>query len=85
MEISMNSMKIGDIAQVIRLNLTGRIRQRLQDIGLIEGTRIQCTLKSPSGDPKAFLIRGAVMAIRSEDCENVRVIIHKEPITPHTY
>ncbi len=43
------------------------MRRRLQDIGLIEGTKVEMYTKSPSGDPIAFLIRGAVIALRTED------------------
>ena len=43
----------------------------LQDIGLIEGTKVECIQKSPSGDPIAFLIRGAVIALRTEDSSSV--------------
>ena len=37
------------------------------DIGLVPGTRVKCVLKSPLGDPAAYKIRGAIMAIRKED------------------
>ena len=47
------------------------ILKRLQDIGLIEGTKVECIQKSPSGDPIAFLIRGAVIALRTEDSSSV--------------
>ncbi|MFQ7025812.1 MAG: FeoA family protein [Acutalibacteraceae bacterium] len=47
------------------------MRRRLQDIGLIEGTKVECIQKSPSGDPIAFLIRGAVIALRTEDSSSV--------------
>ena len=49
------------------------MRRRLQDIGLIEGTNITCLQKSPTGDPVAYLIRGAVIALRSEDSSQVVV------------
>ena len=44
---------------------------RLQDIGLIEGTEVLCLQKSPSGDPVAYLIRGAVIALRGEDSSKI--------------
>jgi ferrous iron transport protein A len=69
----MKDMKIGDRAKVKRLELSGAIRRRLRDIGLIEGTNVECTLKSPSGDPAAYLIRGAIIAIRSEDSGRVLI------------
>lgn len=46
----------------------------MQDIGLIEGTPVECLQKSPSGDPVAYLIRGAVIALRRED--SGRVMVH---------
>lgn len=49
------------------------MRRRLQDIGMIEGTTVECVGKSPLGDPCAFLIRGAVIALRKEDAGSVMV------------
>jgi ferrous iron transport protein A len=49
------------------------MRRRLLDIGLIENTDVECLGRSPGGDPTAFLIRGAVIAIRSEDCKNILI------------
>jgi ferrous iron transport protein A len=68
---SLSNLKEGETATVKKLRSTGSMRRRLQDIGLIEGTRVECLQKSPSGDPIAFLIRGAVIALRSEDSCNV--------------
>lgn len=63
----------GERAVVSELRSTGSMRRRLLDIGLINGTEIECIGRSPGGDPSAFLIRGAVIAIRSEDCNNILV------------
>lgn len=70
---SLNDLKQGQTATVKSLLSTGSIRRRLQDIGLIEGTEVECLQKSPAGDPVAYLIRGAVIALRSEDSSNVLV------------
>lgn len=58
---------------VKKINSEGSIRRRLLDIGLIEGTKIENVLISPAGDPKAFLIRGAVIALRNEDSKMIVV------------
>lgn len=63
----------GQTATVKKLLSTGSIRRRLLDIGLIENTEVECLGRSPSGDPTAFLIRGAVIAIRTEDCGKILV------------
>ena len=70
---SLNTLKQGQTAQVKLLLSTGSIRRRLQDIGLIEGTKVECLQKSPAGDPIAYLTRGAVIALRSEDSSNVLI------------
>lgn len=67
----LSCIKPGERAVVSSLNLSGSMRRRLLDIGLIENTDVECIGRSPGGDPSAFLIRGAVIAIRSEDCKNI--------------
>lgn len=71
--LSLNNLPEGENARVTNLLSTGSMRRRLQDIGLVEGTRIECLQKSPAGDPIAYLIRGAVIALRSEDSRNVLI------------
>lgn len=70
---NLNDIKPGQSAKVKELLSTGSIRRRLLDIGLIENTEVECLGRSPAGDPSAFLIRGAVIAIRSEDCRNILI------------
>lgn len=69
------SLAEGETAVVSELLNSGSIRRRLQDIGLIRGTPVSCFLRGAAGDISAFLIRGAVIALRREDSE--RVIVRK--------
>ncbi len=66
-------LKNGETARVVSLLATGSMRRRMLDIGLIEGTEVECIQKSPLGDPVAYLIRGAVIALRNEDSANILV------------
>ena len=70
---SLNHIKPGERAAVQQLLTTGPMRRRLLDLGLVPGTRIECVGQSPSGDPKAYLIRGAAIALRSEDARNILI------------
>ena len=72
---SLNELNPGETAVVKELKTMGSIRRRLLDIGLVKDTKIECVGKSPAGDPAAFLIRGAVIAIRSEDMKDIVVRI----------
>ena len=60
-------------ATVKRLDTPTQMRRRFLDIGLIEGTRVLCVGKSPANDPSAYLIRGAVIAIRRRDAQTVAI------------
>ncbi len=72
-EIRLDEMRPGEIAIVRALHTEGTLRRRLQDIGLIEGTVVECIGRSPSGDPHAYLIRGAVIAIRAANGKEIMV------------
>ena len=43
------------------------------DLGLVPGTRIQALRQSPGGDPVAFNIRGAVIALRLDTASQVKI------------
>ena len=70
---SLTNLKVGQRARVTALHSGGSMRRRLQDIGLIAGTEVECVQKSPAGDPVAYLIRGALIALRSEDSARVMI------------
>jgi ferrous iron transport protein A len=72
---TLTELKEGQSARVVSLLATDSMRRRLQDLGLIEGTRVECLQKSPSGDPVAYLIRGAAIALRTEDSSDILVSV----------
>ena len=43
------------------------------DLGIINNTNIEVLQKSPYGDPTAYFIRGAVIALRDEDAKKIIV------------
>lgn len=70
---TLNDVLPGEKAIISKLCTDGSIRRRLLDIGLVENTEVECLGRSPCGDPTAFLIRGAVIAIRSEECSAIMI------------
>ena len=67
----LSDLQPGQRGIVGTLHSTGAMRRRLLDIGLVEDTAVECLGRSPGGDPAAYLIRGAVIAIRREDSAGV--------------
>ena len=70
-EIPLCDMEKGQKGRVIRLETKSELRKRLRELGLLEKTTVECVRESPAGDPKAYLIRGAVIALRNEDAAAV--------------
>lgn len=71
--LDMGALLPGQCARVKALRCSGGLRRRLMDIGLVDGTSVECLGVSPGGDPKSFLIRGAVIALRREDCRDILI------------
>lgn len=78
-DLHLTDLRFGQSAVVSALSADGAIRRRLQDMGLIEGTRVECVGVSPLGDPAAYLIRGAVVALRKKDADFVSIRGARQP------
>ncbi len=66
-------LTVGSIGQVVSVELNGLLRRRILDLGLVPGTPVQCIRKSPAGNPVAYLIRGTLIALRSDDARLIKV------------
>ena len=70
-DMTLDKLPVGQTRRIAAVGGQGALRRRLLDIGLIPGTRVTCTAVSPAGDPAAYLIRGAVIALRGRDAGGV--------------
>ncbi len=66
-KMRLTDLPLGKTGQVLELNAEGLLRNRLLDLGLVPETVVEAVRRSPVGDPVAFRIRGALMALRSEE------------------
>lgn len=66
-------LPVGGFGVVRKLGAIGTSRRRMLDLGLINGTVVETVLSSPAGDPMAYMIRGAVIALRSEEAGKILV------------
>ncbi len=67
----LSDLKKGDKAIIKDIQLEGAMKRRLLDIGLIKDSKIECALESPFKDPKAYWIRGTLIAIRNNDASKI--------------
>ena len=71
--VTLDQIHLGDKAIIHNVMSDDRIRRRLLDIGLVDGTCVECVLEDTHRSFIAYLIRGAVIAIRVEDLRNIMV------------
>ena len=71
--MTLEKLRPGQAGTVLALRLEGPLRRRLQDLGLVDGARLRCLGRSPLGDPSAYLICGAAIALRRTDCRRSEV------------
>lgn len=45
---------------------------RLYDLGFTPGASVECLFAAPSGNPRAYLIRGTVIALRNSDAAAIK-------------
>jgi DtxR family Mn-dependent transcriptional regulator len=70
----------GQTGRVVQLlpRLRGAERRRLLDLGMLPGTLVRAELRSPVGDPVAYRVRGALIALRHDQARHIQVNLIKE-------
>ncbi len=71
--MNLSDLKVGESCRVGRVTADGPGRRRLLDLGLVPGTVVQAIRRSPLGDPTAYAIRGATVALRVEQAATIEV------------
>ena len=71
----LDELQVGASGRVTDVKRSDAMGRRLRDLGLIEGERVTCVGVSPLGDPRAYRICGAVIALRSSDAACVEVTV----------
>jgi DtxR family Mn-dependent transcriptional regulator len=71
----LTALKSGEegIVEFISAACMGPERRRLQDFGLVPGSRISCDFSSPFGSPIAYSIRGSTLGLRRQQARNVMI------------
>jgi DtxR family Mn-dependent transcriptional regulator len=65
----------GEAAEVVALDAScqGFSRRRLMDLGFTPGARLEPALQTFAGDPRAYRVRGTLVALRREQARQVLV------------
>jgi ferrous iron transport protein A len=63
----------GQTGRVVRIEGSGTVRQRLQEMGLTRGASIRFVRAAPLGDPIEIHVRGYHLSLRRAEAEAVWV------------
>lgn len=70
---TLNEIKAGESARVVRLGGDGAVRRRIMDMGLTKGVEVRVRKVAPLGDPIELTVRGYELSIRRDEAARVEV------------
>lgn len=73
--VRLSDLAWGEAAEVARLDAAcqGFSRRRLMDLGFTPGARLEAALQTFAGDPRAYRVRGTLVALRQEQARQIFV------------
>lgn len=71
--VPLSSLHIDEPATVERIDVQGRTRRRLVEMGITPGTPVAISRRAPLGDPLEIRLRGYVLTLREEDARQIQV------------
>lgn len=76
--VRLTSLKVNEKAKIVGLSqeCRGATRRRLLDLGFIKGSTVEIGLPGPVKEPKAYLIRNTLIALRNDQAD--LILIEKE-------
>lgn len=71
--VGLNTLKPGEKGRITGMSLEKGVREKLQDMGFLQGSLVECAYRSPFGDPTAYFVKGVLIAIRSEEASDIYI------------
>jgi ferrous iron transport protein A len=71
---SLNQLEYGQKARIVQINLSGDLRRKLSDMGMVNGAEILFERAAPLGDPLEIKIKGYALSLRKEIASQITVL-----------
>lgn len=71
---SLDKLPLNHEGIIIDLHSEGSLRRRMLDLGLVKSTIIKPIFVSPSGNPRAYEVRGSIIVIRKNDAKLIDIM-----------
>ncbi|MBR3760846.1 MAG: ferrous iron transport protein A [Ruminococcus sp.] len=80
----LSSLREGESCYISSLDMNGNMRSRLMDLGFISGATAECVHTGSGGGLAAYLICGAVIALRKSDAKKIIIVRNGTSGAPET-
>ncbi len=70
---TLNDIKVGKTARVVKLHGEGAVRRRIMDMGITKGVEIFVRKVAPLGDPMELAVRGYELSLRKADAQIIEI------------
>jgi len=74
---SLSYLAAGQKGVIHRIDGDGFFSQRLLEMGLTPGTRIEVVRFAPLGDPLEIVVRGYRLSLRKQEAEAIEVLVEE--------
>ena len=71
--MTLNDIKPGQTATIVRLRGEGAVKRRIMDMGLTKGAQVTVCKVAPRGDPIELAVRGYELSIRKDEAAAIEV------------
>ena len=71
--MTLNDIKPGQTATIVRLRGEGVVKRRIMDMGLTKGAQVTVCKVAPLGDPIELAVRGYELSIRKDEAAAIEV------------
>lgn len=71
--MTLDELKPGQQARIVRIDGDGPLVQRLMALGLLEGSDVAMTRRAIGGDPVEVQVMGYALSLRREEARRVEV------------
>lgn len=76
-QIRLSELKPGHTGEISQIAMEGSKKRRLLDLGFTEGTKIKCIGETNFKSPRAYALRGTVIALRTADAGDIYVKVEE--------
>lgn len=75
--MNLSMLKCGERARISKITVTGPLKRRLMDMGVIAGEEIGVEKVAPLGDPLEVTIKGYRLSLRKKEAEGIIIEVAK--------